>query len=384
MRAIERRDFICLTAAGAAALAAGRWPTGAIGSEPGWQAPFSWDHVPVYGHLGKSEGDFTAEELDFLASRFPVVTIEKGQAVRQRGCTEEGIYEAARELKKRSPQMKVLFYWNTFINYPLYRAFERFDDAWLLRNRAGKPVLKGGTVPRPDLSLPEVRQWWSDVAAEAMRSAPLDGVFADALPQVLTPSLPKQVGEEKAADVVAGLKEMLALTRRKIGRDKIMLVNGLRATDYRQILDWDGVTGMIIEHFGAFHSGSPEDMRADLESLALAAERGKMAVLKGWPGFTWLDADMMRRPHAELLQTAREQITFPLACFLVAAQPQTYFCYSWGYRETHGMLDRYPEFERPLGAPKGPAVWKGMTATREFASAAVAVDLEKRTARVEW
>ena len=32
-------------------------------------------------------------------------------------------------------------------------------------------VLKFDRITRPDLSLPEVREWWSDVAAEAMRAA---------------------------------------------------------------------------------------------------------------------------------------------------------------------------------------------------------------------
>ncbi len=53
------------------------------------------------------------------------------------------------------------------------------------------------------------------------------------------------------------------------------------------------------------------------------------------------------------LRKARENITFPLACFLVAAQPYSYFCYSWGYRDQHGSLDSYPEFEKPLGEPTG-------------------------------
>jgi hypothetical protein len=84
-----------------------------------------------------------------------------------------------------------------------------------------------------------------------------------------------------------------------------------------------------------------------------------------------------------VLGLARERITFPLACFLVAAQPGSHFCYSWGYTDRHGMLETYPEFDRPLGPPKGDAVWQGLTATREFAHASVWVDLNTKQARID-
>lgn len=344
----------------------------------------SWERVPVYAHLGKSEGDFTPAELDFLAANFELLCFEKGHAVKTRGCTEEGIYEAARQIKRRNPAARVLFYWNAFINYPFYRALERFRPEWTLKDRNGAEVRNPAGFPRPDLSLPEVREWWSEVAAEAVRSAPLDGIFADALPQVLTPALPRRVGEARARAVIAGLQEMLLLTRRKMGADKIVLANGLRAADYRQILDWGGVTGVMIEHFGHFGSATKEAMKADLESLALAESKGKFAVLKGWPGFSWLDAEKMKQPREELLREARANIVFPLACFLVGAQPRSWFCYSWGYREGHGTLDAYAEFSKPLGRPRGDARWDGYTAAREFAHASVWVDLAARQARIEW
>jgi len=93
---------------------------------------------------------------------------------------------------------------------------------------------------------------------------------------------------------------------------------------------------------------------------------------------------MMTRPHAELLRLARERIAFPLACFLAAAQRNCYFCYSWGYREFHGTFDWRPEFDRPLGPPKGEAVRDGWTYRRQFEHASVLVDLEKKIARIEW
>ena len=44
---------------------------------------FSWDTVPLYAHLGKSEDDFTDEEIRFLADHFTIAAIEKAQAIKE-------------------------------------------------------------------------------------------------------------------------------------------------------------------------------------------------------------------------------------------------------------------------------------------------------------
>ena len=346
--------------------------------------PFSWDRVPLNLHFGKRTADLTDAEVDFIASHSSLIALEKSHGVTPHGSTEAGIADSARRITQRNPAAKVLFYFNAFINWPGYDAFKTYRPEWTLRTATGEIVQHPSGTPRPDPSNAEFREWWSEVVATAHRSAPLGGVFVDALPQALTPALAKQVGEAKARAIVAGLREMLALTKRKLGPDRVVLVNGLRTTDFREILDWEGIDGVMIEHFGAFKTDSPADLKTDLDSIALAAAKGKFVVIKGWPGFNWLDQAMMQRPSADLLKLARERLTFPLACFLVAAQPGSHFCYSWGYREEHGMLDAYAEFDRPLGPPQADATWVGLTATREFAHASVWVDLTTQQARIDW
>jgi len=345
---------------------------------------FNWDRVPLNLHFGKRTADLTDAEIDFIARRSALIALEKSHGVTPHGSTEAGIADSARRITQRNPDAKVLFYLNAFINWPGYDAFKTYRPEWTLRTAGGEIVTHPSGTPRPDPSNADFREWWSDVVAHANRSAPLGGVFVDALPQALSPGLAKQVGDAKARAIVAGLREMLALTKRKLGPGRLVLVNGLRTTDFREILDWEGIDGVMIEHFGAFKTDSPADIKADLDSIALAAAKGKFVVIKGWPGFNWLDKEMMQRPYAELLQLARERLTFPLACFLVAAQPGSHFCYSWGYIDTHGMLDAYAEFDRPLGPPKADAKWVGLTATREFAHASVTVDLTTKQARIDW
>ena len=92
---------------------------------------------------------------------------------------------------------------------------------------------------------------------------------------------------------------------------------------------------------------------------------------------------MMQKPHVELARLAKKHITFPLAWFLVAAETNSYFCYTWGYREMHGTFDWYPEFDKLLGPPKGEAQRDGWAYRREFKHASVFVDLENMTAKLD-
>jgi len=92
----------------------------------------------------------------------------------------------------------------------------------------------------------------------------------------------------------------------------------------------------------------------------------------------------MKRPHAELVKLAQEYINFPLAGFLVGAGPNCYFQYTWGWSPDYGTFDWYPEFDKPLGPPKGEAVRNGYVYTREFEHASVFVDLEKKIGKIDW
>ena len=135
----------------------------------------------MYAHVGKTSDDFTPEQLDFLAKHFDFIAFEKSQAVRKRGSTEAGIAEAARQIKLRKPAAKVLFYWNAFLDIRSYQASRDFPADGHLKDRRGQPVMVRTTTPTYDLSRADVREWWSDTAAKAVREGGCDGIFADAL-----------------------------------------------------------------------------------------------------------------------------------------------------------------------------------------------------------
>ena len=44
----------------------------------------------------------------------------------------------------------------------------------------------------------------------------------------------------------------------------------------------------------------------------------------------------------------------------------------------------FPEYDKPLGPPAGPAVCKGSTYTRKFQHADVWLDIKKRQGKITW
>jgi len=117
-------------------------------------------------------------------------------------------------------------------------------------------------------------------------------------------------------------------------------------------------------------------------SAAKALKEGKIVILKAWPGFTWSDADIMKLPVAELQKRAQENITFPLDAFLIAANENSYFNYTWGYRDKHGAYDWYPEYDRKLGPPLSDASQNGFEYRREFKHVSVTLNIESKQAKI--
>jgi hypothetical protein len=88
-----------------------------------------------------------------------------------------------------------------------------------------------------------------------------------------------------------------------------------------------------------------------------------------------------------MVERSKEQLEFFQACFLIGAQPYSYFQYNWGWDLPEGNLVEYPELQKPLGAPKAAFKRvnpKGWEFTREFEHASVWVNTETRKAKITW
>lgn len=350
-----------------------------------------WDRIPLYGHLGKSEADFTPAELEFIVRRYPIVTIEKSQAIRVHGSTEAGSAAAFRAIKALGPATRVYYYWNGFIDYGRIYESNRggLPDEFYLRTLAGTIDESRPGAPRYDLSNPRLRRWWIDTLMRQIDAVGYDGVFVDAIPQVAArpDAQAQKLGAAKQKAVEEGALQMFADLKARMGA-RAILYNGIRSLSpgwsdggLRFLAHADAA---MLEHFDFDESGTPERMAGDLELAAKVDAMGRMVVFKAWPDFTFLDREKMKQPVAQLRDAAQAQIAFPLAAFLCCAGPNSWLHYSWGYRDDQGPLEAYAEYDKRLGAPLAAAARDGWKYTRPFAHADVSLDLEAKSGRIDW
>ncbi|UCD27397.1 MAG: hypothetical protein JSV03_09730 [Planctomycetota bacterium] len=375
-------------------------PCGCASNKAGFAGypDFSWDKVPEFGFLSMAANDhFTQEQAEYLARHFPLVAVCK----RQRAGTEQTVgremYLCAKAIKKVNPGTKVIVYLNTVLDYPgtSWGGTFREHPDWALKNKRGEDILIRKRLKVYDQSNPQVREWWTDVCAVLCGHEYIDGIFADTVCSIGSKTgLGRTLSEGKHDSVLEGMHLLFEQAREKAGPEKLIIFNGLRG----DLEAWDGglsyfehTSGAIVEHFGAFSgrhadgSLNAEWMAADIELIRKAARMGKIVLVKGWPGnLNWISKEFKSLSEADRQRILKERITFPLAAFLIAAEKYCYFEYSFGYLASHGLFQRYPEYDKPLGPPQGPANRKGWIYTREFKHASVWVDLENEKAEIDW
>lgn len=347
---------------------------------------FGWDRIPLYAHLAVGDGLAPAQH-EFLAKRFSLITFTGGTV--KNGSVEPNIALSAKAIKERNPKAKVLFYWASDMPKPQWKdANAKFPEGGYLSAKKGGRDSKQFDVRRAD-----VREWWSGIAGKAVHDYGCDGIFVDgATAGTKDGPWSRMFGAEQAAAMDEGVFAMLKQAREKMGPGKLIVFNPLHGYDKdhpglgEQCLSvTDGAMVDDFDRGATLRRQSPDYMANTIETMRKASKDGKIVIFKGWPQFTWHTApEIMKKPHDEQLRLAREQITFPLACFLVGAERHCYFCYTWGWLGEYGTFDWYPEFDKPLGEPKGEAIRKGWTFQREFKHALVLVDVEKKTAQIDW
>ncbi|MEO9571956.1 MAG: putative glycoside hydrolase [Polaribacter sp.] len=349
---------------------------------------FSWDKVPVAFHFGKKGDLLTKKEAKFIASHSNFVVLEKAHGFPKYRYSEESIAADAKVLKSLNKEIKVVFYWNAFLDYSMYKAHKEYQKKtdWWLKTQKGELDLKSNRIKRYDLSNPEFRNWWSNVAKENLDNKNIDGVFFDALNQVTNPGNKRLWGIEKYNAIQKGLKDLIKETRTKIGDGKIIVYNGIRSTPVRNAgNDFpDNTDAVMIEHFGFFNSKTKESMLKDIQEMEKAGKSGKIVVFKTWPENAWLNKRFMAKSEKEKEKISKQRINFALASFLAGAQKHSYFIYNWGYRLSMGSLLWYPELDKPLGKPLNEMQVNDWILTRKYKYADVWVDLENRKAKINW
>jgi Hypothetical glycosyl hydrolase family 15 len=339
---------------------------------------FGWEHVPYAAQIGKNRGDFTPQEAAFIAQRFAFIALGLGTGLGDKPpaqrIQELGLYRNARAIKAYNPQCKVLFYWGITGNVRNYRAYDNFDPAWRVEIRPG--------VFHNDDANQGFREWWAAAAAEIVRADVLDGVFIDGL--------------NPEGDHPHHLEALRLLRARfdALAKPALITINGAPLGPARDAY-LETCDGFMLEQFGILGHGGADAMKGYLLEMSRLGRAGKIALLRGWPSFTFMDENYKSLDYPQKAERARRDLLFPLAAFLCAAEPNCYLQYGWGWENIGGayLLDAdmkvpdpawYPELLEPLGEPLGPPNLDGFVWRRQFRHAAVRADLTRREGAIDW
>ena len=322
---------------------------------------YDWkEKIQLYGHGFSAPTDFTDAEFDSIANMFKIFTVEKRHAYNSYGgspSTERATIGTAANLRAINPDIKVLLYWNSVMNYEtLYESNTEFGE-----NEDWVHSIWNTGYEIYDLENIDCQDWWVNSIVKTIRDGDLDGVFLDAGPKV------------NASGLTDAYNVAVDRVRDSVGHDKIVIYNGFRAvnTTLQAGQDYiDHQSGVFIEFFLYSPCDSKDEISLLFDNLTEAYEDEKMIIPRGTP--------------EHYMPGAEDPFLFHFASFLLFYGPNSYYSYSQsGYAVDEGMLDYYPEYyDIATGASISGPEKNGYVYTREFENISVEVDLENVTATI--
>ncbi|MRT93791.1 putative glycoside hydrolase [Ancylomarina sp. 16SWW S1-10-2] len=354
---------------------------------------FSWNTTPMYYHFGDIDRVLKPEEVEFIADRTNFICIEKSHAYHQLGDAVLGTKHEVKAFHKVKPQSKVLFYYNSYVAWPFPRFNKELTPEGIAKNKELAKFLainpKTGKLKEKkrgpafsyyfDALNPDFRKWWVASAAEGVKISGADGIFIDRMNVDKKADYP----EDKLAEIAIAKGEMMANLKKEIGPDKILIGNN--GANTKEV--FPSCDAFMFEHYNATVM-SKESLLKDWKDMLRIAKAGKMSIYRfGAKGKGKRDITVGATNTNGIEEISKDQLEFYQACYLIGAQPYSYFQYNWGWNLSDGNLVNYPDLLKPLGAPKeafkrvSPEGWEF---TREFEHASVWVNTEKREAKINW
>lgn len=345
---------------------------------------FSWDTTPRYFMFGDKNRVLTPEQINFIAAQTDFLCIEKSHGMKPLGTAELGAKHEAAALKKANPNLKVLFYFNaayawTYTSYNKVFTKDQIDKhpelkAFVLHQPKKKNQLadRYGALCFNVLN-PEFRKWWVATVVKGVKETATDGAFIDQMHGNVT------LMKSKSAEIETAMAEMMANLKKELGPDKILLANNayVPSTDRIHLVS----DAIMFENYAKVKSNK-ESLLSEWNQMLRNAKVGKISVFRLGVEGTWRGN---MKPNMPAL--SKEKLEFAHACYLIGAQPYSYFLYSWGWKTATGPLIDYPTLRRPLGPPRGAytrTTTEDWDFTREFEHASVWVNTETRKAKITW
>jgi hypothetical protein len=350
--------------------------------------------TPQYFMFGDTQRVLLPEEVRSIASRTGFICIEKAHGRKMLGAAELGAKHEAAAFKKIKPDIKVLFYFNSAYAWP----FTSYNQAFTRDKIDQHPELKKLLLVDPetgklahrrnvfcfDVLKPELRQWWVDTVAKGVAESGCDGVFIDQMHGF------SWLRKDKSQEVQRAMGEMMASLKKKMGPDRILLGNNANQAIAKHV--FPVIDASMFEHYSE-ELLSKERLLQDWEDMLRIAKAGKMSIFRIGveqdlaPAKNGGQQGRTRNRSERMAALAEERVEYYLACFLIGAQPYSYFQYGWGWTLSSGSLKDYPVLHKPLGAPKGAyqrTTPEGWEFTREFEHASVWVNTASRQAKITW
>ncbi len=346
---------------------------------------FSWETTPLYFMFQDKKRLLLPEEVEFIAAQTDFLCIEKSHGKEELGAAELGAKHEAEAFKKIKPNAKVLFYFNSAYAWPYTSYSENFTNESI----EDHPELKQYLLTNPetgvlyehygafcfDILNPDFRKWWVDTVVKGVRESGCDGVFIDQMHGN------SRFRNDKKPEIEKAMGEMMTSLKNKMGPDKILLGNNANNDDAK--FAYTVCDAVMFENYATIRS-SKENLLNEWKDMLKNAKEGKISVFR--LGVEGAGRGNLK-PADEMPKYSQEKLEFALACYLIGAQPYSYFMYSWGWQLSTGPMVNYPELQKPLGAPKGAykrTTPEGWEFTRQFEHASVWLNTESREAKITW
>lgn len=259
-------------AIGLAAFCVAIWSCLSASPAAAQETPSKTDQFIWIGHQGQG-AQFTEKEYQQIAANYAYVIFAKYHA----GWDINKHHEAARELKKRNPQLKVFPYFSAILWFNQNQFGQDFKEDFYLHDRRGNKVTmralgQGGN--HIDVSNPKYRAWALDILSGWMsltlpNGKPLyDGICFDAatilnihdsksLAHPRIRRLVKLIGMEKIDALNRGLIELLSEVKHRFP-DKIIIFNGVadKPLKYNRSLDLFASADAAVDEDFCFRGGA--------------------------------------------------------------------------------------------------------------------------------
>jgi len=363
---------------------------GSMFEPKGFFPQFSWKVTPLYFMFGEGKRVLIPEEVSFIAKRTGFVCIEKSHGMEMLGAAELGAMHEAAAFKKINPGIKVLFYFNSAYAWPFTTYNKNFTPDQIDKHpelkkflivdpESGKPASRRN-VFFFDVLNPEFRAWWVETVVRGVRESGCDGAFIDQMHGFAW------LRKDKSEEVKKAMGDMMASLKKKLGPDKIVLGNNA-AQEIAQTV-FPSVDAIMFEHYSS-ELLSKENLLEDWDNMFRIAKAGKISVFRIGveTEVTSQESKNQQNRGEHLEELSKERLEYYLACFLIGAQPFSYFQYGWGWTLSSGSLVDYPCLSKPLGAPIEAYVRENIEKwvfTREYEHASVWVDTEKQKGKITW